>query len=197
MLNGMDSSLKQSSQSQIPVNLQSNLTEYGNFQIPNNPQDLFNLLLRFQNPKENNAIMRGTWNQQEDELLITAVNQLGSKKWTDIAKFVPTRTPKQSRERWFQRLMPGIKHEPFELWEDQVILESQKELGNRWSLIAQKLPGRSPSSIKNRWYSGLKNQHPSNTQIDMELAPPLDPSNILLDNGMNNDLNNDCQNNDL
>ena len=110
---------------------------------------------------------RGSWTQQEDEQLINAVNQLGAKKWTDIAKFVPTRTSKQCRERWHHRLDPSIKHDPFEPWEDQIIIEKQREIGNRWSVIAQQIPGRSASAIKNRWYSGLRSQHPTHAQMDI------------------------------
>lgn len=116
------------------------------FQQAMNPQD--------GQPSSINA--RGAWTQQEDELLRSAVQQLGPKKWSDIARLVPSRSSKQCRERWFDRLAPDLKHGPFEHWEDQVIIEKQKEVGNRWSVIARLLPGRSSGSVKNRWYSALK-----------------------------------------
>jgi hypothetical protein len=100
---------------------------------------------------------RGPWTQQEDENLKVAIQQLGTRKWSDVARFVPSRTSKQCRERWFDRLAPELKRTPFEPWEDQIITERQREVGNRWSIIASLLPGRSPGSVKNRWYSGLKN----------------------------------------
>ena len=132
---------------------------------------LMNLLFHQQTPKNgsrpNEFTARGSWTQAEDEQLINAVSQLGPKKWIDIAKFVPTRTSKQCRERWHHRLDPAIKHDPFEPWEDQIIIEKQREIGNKWSVIAHELPGRSPSSIKNRWYSGLRSQHPTHAQMDM------------------------------
>ena len=139
--------------------------------IPITP-DLLNLLLQMQAPgqmdtKPQEMITRGAWTQHEDDQLSNAVAQLGPKKWTDIAKFVPSRTSKQCRERWFNRLSPEIKHEPFEPWEDQIILQKQKELGNRWSIIARQLPGRCPNAIKNRWYSGLKSQHEPLAQINL------------------------------
>jgi hypothetical protein len=104
------------------------------------------------------AITRGPWSATEDEQLLNTVARLGATKWTDIAKFVPTRTSKQCRERWFNCLCPEIKHDPFQPWEDQLIVERQRELGNRWALIARHLPGRSTNAIKNRWYSGLRSQ---------------------------------------
>jgi hypothetical protein len=88
-------------------------------------------------------------------------------KWIDNARFVPTRTSKQCRERWYHRLSPEIRHDAFEPWEDRIILDGQTELGNRWSLMAQRIPGRSPCSIKNKWYSGLKTQHPIHAQLDL------------------------------
>jgi hypothetical protein len=107
----------------------------------------------------------GAWSQQEDDLLASAVDRLGPSKWIDIAKFVVTRTSKQCRERWFNRLAPEIRHDPFEPWEDRIVIDSQRELGNRWAVIAQRIPGRSPCSVKNRWYSGLRNHHPTHAQI--------------------------------
>jgi hypothetical protein len=133
--------------------------------------EIVSILLRMQAvPRSHDGTplaARGTWSAQEDELLGSAVKQLGTRKWCDVAKFVPTRTSKQCRERWFHRLSPEIRHEPFEPWEDQIIVDSQRELGNRWALIAQRIAGRSPCSIKNRWYSGLKNQHPIQAQLHL------------------------------
>jgi hypothetical protein len=133
--------------------------------------EILSVLLRMQTPAKQpetaGPSVRGAWSAQEDELLVTAVKQLGTKKWIDVTRFVPTRTSKQCRERWFHRLSPEIRHDAFEPWEDHIILDSQRELGNRWSLIAQRIPGRSACSVKNRWYSGLKNQHPIHAQLDL------------------------------
>jgi hypothetical protein len=100
--------------------------------------------------------VRGSWAQHEDALLLQAVQQFGPTQWVNIAKFVPCRTAKQCRERWQNRLSPALKREPFEPWEDQIIVQKQKQVGNRWSIIAQALPGRSAGAVKNRWYAALK-----------------------------------------
>jgi hypothetical protein len=130
--------------------------------------DLARIVMQWQQSTQVDAaaadpITRGTWSEAEDALLQRAVDHLGTKRWIDVAKFVPSRSSKQCRERWFNGLCPNIKHEPFEAWEDEIIVARQRELGNRWSVIARQLPGRSTNSIKNRWYSGLK------PQIDAQL----------------------------
>lgn len=50
--------------------------------------------------------------------------------------------------------MPGGKHENMQAWspeEDTIILEMHTELGPSWSKIVQRLPGRTVSSVRNRW----------------------------------------------
>jgi hypothetical protein len=141
----------------------------GHSGVPQGPLDpiqftpeMLSLILQMQGGQRPDAadaipINRGAWSQGEDDLLASGVRRFGSKKWTDIAKLVPNRTAKQCRERWCNRLAPTVRHEPFEAWEDQIIVEKQRELGNRWSAIARQLQGRSANAVKNRWYSGLKN----------------------------------------
>ena len=50
--------------------------------------------------------------------------------------------------------MPGGKHENMLAWspeEDTIILDMHSELGPSWSKIVQRLPGRTVSSVRNRW----------------------------------------------
>ena len=50
--------------------------------------------------------------------------------------------------------MPGGVHEnmrPWEPEEDRLIIELLSELGPRWSRIVKQLPGRTISSVRNRW----------------------------------------------
>jgi hypothetical protein len=133
---------------------------------------LFHLQTAMRSRAVHGLATRGAWTPQEDVLLTTAVAQLGPRRWVAIAKFVQSRTPKQCRERWFDRIAPGIRREPFEPWEDAIIRESQGEMGNHWSRIAQRIPGRSSCAVKNRWYSGLRNQAPPHAQLEMEKRTP-------------------------
>ena len=53
---------------------------------------------------------------------------------------------------------PEIRNTPFEHWEDMIIVNERSKIGNQWTLIAKKLPGRTPSGVKNRWYTVLRHQ---------------------------------------
>ena len=102
------------------------------------------------------------WTLEEDNLLRNAVAQFphGSVRWEVVAKSVSRRNMKQCRERWEFHLNPEISKEPFTQYEDRVIVAQQKKIGNRWTLIAEQLPGRTSSSVKNRWYTVLKRLSP-------------------------------------
>jgi hypothetical protein len=141
--------------------------------------ELLNLVLQMQRSNAADTggpaemMTRGTWSESEDELLKSAVARLGAKKWVEVARFVPARTAKQCRERWFNGLCPEIKNDPFSAWEDALILEKQREFGNRWSMMARLLPGRSANAVKNRWYSGLRGANAAGSAPRADLGQPL------------------------
>ncbi|KAJ3426229.1 myb protein [Anaeramoeba flamelloides] len=99
------------------------------------------------------GIRKGSWEKEEDELLFEAVQEIGALAWTQIASFVPSRTPKQCRERWINQLNPELIHGNWTQEEDNTILQSRRSLGNKWAIIQQKLPRRSANAIKNRYNS--------------------------------------------
>jgi hypothetical protein len=35
----------------------------------------------------------------------------------------------------------------------KILRDSQRELGNKWSEIAKRIPSRNKNSVKNRWYN--------------------------------------------
>ena len=104
-----------------------------------------------------NPQIKGFWTREEDELLKKAVESTNPIVWDIVAEQVPGRSPIQCRERWRNRLDPAVKKTRFERWEDNIIIREQKKIGNKWTLIANFLPGRTATAVKNRWYSVLKN----------------------------------------
>ena len=102
--------------------------------------------------------LKGPWTPEEDEILRWAVMCSRPVMWDDVSKRVRGRSPKQCRERWSYRISPELKKTPFEKWEDDTIIEKRRQIGNKWTLIASSLPGRTSCSVKNRWYTVLRNR---------------------------------------
>ena len=73
------------------------------------------------------------------------------------------RTGKQCRERqlsnklrWNNHLNPNIKKSDWTENEESLLMINHLKYGNKWSEIANYLPGRSESCIKNHFYSKLR-----------------------------------------
>ncbi|OQR80831.1 myb-like DNA-binding protein [Thraustotheca clavata] len=107
------------------------------------------------------GLVKGHWSFEEDKILEHLVKQ-SCNNWGQIAEQIPGRTPKQCRERWRNHLDPSINKGPYAAEEDKVILSAQARLGNKWSQIAQLLPGRTEDSVKIRWKSLKQNPERAN-----------------------------------
>ncbi|GFP85362.1 transcription factor myb108 [Phtheirospermum japonicum] len=104
-------------------------------------------------------LRRGPWTLEEDNLLIQYITCHGEGKWNSLAKFAGlNRTGKSCRLRWLNYLKPDIKRGNLTPHEQILILELHSKLGNRWSKIAQHLPGRTDNEIKNYWRTRVQKQ---------------------------------------
>ncbi|XP_059643080.1 transcription factor WER-like [Cornus florida] len=106
---------------------------------------------------------RGSWTAEEDRKLAEVIEIHGAKRWKKIAaKAGLDRCGKSCRLRWLNYLRPNIKRGNISDQEEDLILRLHKLLGNRWSLIAGRLPGRTDNEIKNYWNSHLSKKMSQN-----------------------------------
>ncbi|XP_042396602.1 transcription factor MYB1-like [Zingiber officinale] len=99
---------------------------------------------------------RGPWTALEDQILVSYVQAHGEGKWRNLStKAGLNRCGKSCRMRWLNYLRPGIKRGNISADEEALIIRLHRLLGNRWSLIARRLPGRTDNEIKNYWNTTL------------------------------------------
>ncbi|BFG25512.1 hypothetical protein CerSpe_117860 [Prunus speciosa] len=102
-------------------------------------------------------VRKGAWTKEEDGLLRQCIENHGEGKWHQVPyKAGLKRCRKSCRLRWLNYLKPNIKRGEFEEDEVDLIIRLHKLLGNRWSLIAGRLPGRTSNGVKNYWNTRLR-----------------------------------------
>ncbi|CAI9780817.1 unnamed protein product [Fraxinus pennsylvanica] len=103
------------------------------------------------------GMRKGAWTKEEDNLLRKCIGKYGEGKWNLVPlRAGLNRCRKSCRMRWLNYLTPNIKRGDFTRDEDDLIIRLHKLLGNRWSLIAGRIPGRTANDVKNHWNTHLQ-----------------------------------------
>ncbi|XP_073148313.1 transcription factor MYB114-like [Henckelia pumila] len=111
------------------------------------------------------GVRKGAWSKEEDAQLKNCIEQFGAEKW----HLVPLRAGlnrcrKSCRLRWINYLRPNITRGHFSQDEIDLLMRLHKLLGNRWSLIAGRIPGRTANDVKNFWNTWIEKRIGGNGQ---------------------------------
>uniref|UniRef100_A0A7S2Z9D6 Uncharacterized protein n=1 Tax=Rhodosorus marinus TaxID=101924 RepID=A0A7S2Z9D6_9RHOD len=121
-------------------------------------------------------LTKSLWTKDEDEALLSLMEETKSKSWTLLAKKLHNRTGKQCRERWVNHLDPNINKNPWTADEDLKLIKLQAQLGNRWVEFTKELPQRSENSVKNRWNLIMKRRSAKPRGGELRSKPKSQPS---------------------
>ncbi|XP_062079143.1 transcription factor MYB80 [Humulus lupulus] len=138
---------------------------------------------------EKDNVKRGQWTPEEDNKLSSYIAQHGTRNWRLIPKNAGLqRCGKSCRLRWTNYLRPDLKHGQFSDSEEQTIVKLHSIVGNRWSIIAAQLPGRTDNDVKNHWNTKLKKKlsgmgidpvtHKPFSHLMAEIATTLEPPQV-------------------
>ncbi|CAM8887536.1 unnamed protein product [Rhodiola kirilowii] len=112
-------------------------------------------------------LRRGPWTVEEDHTLMAYIAKHGEGRWNSLARCAGLkRTGKSCRLRWLNYLRPNVRRGNITLEEQLLILELHSHWGNRWSKIAQHLPGRTDNEIKNYWRTRVQ-KHAKQLKCDV------------------------------
>ncbi|OMJ91172.1 hypothetical protein SteCoe_6342 [Stentor coeruleus] len=109
------------------------------------------------------------WSLEEDQKLGLLANEKNY-NWILLAKEFPNRTPDQIKKRWLQRFDSSTKKSPWTPEEDEYLKELYTKHGSNWKKISTFLPGRLPSTIKNRYYSCVRKKKIKSSPINENLS---------------------------
>ncbi|KAK4355869.1 hypothetical protein RND71_024840 [Anisodus tanguticus] len=124
---------------------------------------------------DKNGLKKGPWTPEEDHKLIQYIQLHGPGNWRTLPKNAGLqRCGKSCRLRWTNYLRPDIKRGRFSFEEEETIIQLHSVLGNKWSAIAARLPGRTDNEIKNYWNTHIRKRLLRNGIDPVTHSPRLD-----------------------
>ncbi|XP_047967638.1 transcription factor MYB20-like [Salvia hispanica] len=134
------------------------------------------------------GLKKGPWTADEDKKLFNFILTNSQCCWRAVPKLAGLlRCGKSCRLRWTNYLRPDLKRGLLPDFEEKLVIDLHAQLGNRWSKIASRLPGRTDNDIKNQWNTHIKKKL-KKIGIDPVTHQPLQvevESTISIDDGQN------------
>ncbi|XP_068652741.1 transcription factor MYB14-like [Aristolochia californica] len=129
------------------------------------------------------GLRKGAWTPEEDQILKTFVLRYGHGNWRTLPKRAGlARCGKSCRFRWTNYLNPTVRRGNYTKEEEETIIKLHAKLGNRWSEIATKLPGRTDNEIKNVWHTHLKKRRKHSATSEDSKGPSAETPTINASN---------------
>ena len=110
------------------------------------------------------SLPKKKFTEEDDCKLRQIIATIGTQSWTDVAKAMGDRNPRQCKERWVNYLDPAINRGPFTPEEDELLVQKQIEIGSKWVTIAHFFNHRTDAQLKNRWQMLVRKMKKLNTQ---------------------------------
>ncbi|GAQ85211.1 myb proto-oncogene protein [Klebsormidium nitens] len=132
-----------------------------------------------QSSDQKTFLKRGPWSAEEDDLLRLFVQAYGDGVWGSAKEKAGLQRSATSCARRYRHFLdPSLKSEPITEEEGDRILSLQKELGNKWSMIAKQLPGRNGHAVKS-WFDNHLAGRPSKRPKCAAPPPSQNASSML------------------
>ncbi|RDW68753.1 uncharacterized protein DSM5745_08513 [Aspergillus mulundensis] len=98
---------------------------------------------------------RRNWTPEEDVILKREVRRVQAEgdniSWHDIAAFLPGRTNKDCRKRWYGTAAAKVKKGPWTESEDERLRRAIERHGTKWAVVASVVGTRLPDQCSKRW----------------------------------------------